>query len=61
MTTKKNEEEKKKVENEFKKLCVNDGKCEFLDIENNKIGQNQLQELLIRVSLHRAAEINYGK
>lgn len=55
------ENTKKKLEGEFKKLSVNGGKCAFLEIHNEAKGQEQLKEFFKYLIVYRATEINLGK
>ncbi len=54
------EQHKKKLETEFKKLCVNDGKSAFLDIHDEAKGQDQLKEFFKYLIVYRVTEINKG-
>ena len=57
----KNKEKTKKfLETEFKKLTVNSGSCQFLDIHDEMKGQEQLKNLFLYYILFRATEINLG-
>jgi hypothetical protein len=49
------------LETEFKKLSVNGGSCSFLDIHDEKKGQEQLKNLFLYYILYRATEINLGE
>ena len=49
------------METEFKKLSVNGGECSFLDIHDEKKGQEQLKNLFLYYILYRATEINLGE
>ncbi len=51
---------KKTLESEFKKLSVNGGSCQFLDIHDEQKGQEQLKNLFLYYILYRATEINLG-
>ena len=52
---------KKRLESEFKKLSVNEGKCAFLDIHDEAKGQEQLKEFFKYLIVYRATEINLGQ
>jgi hypothetical protein len=54
------EKEKALLKVEFSKLAVNDGKCAFLDIHNEKAGQKQLKDFFKYLIVYRATEINKG-
>jgi hypothetical protein len=60
ITDENKEEAKEKLETEFKKLSVNGGECQFLDIHDEKKGQEQLKNLFLYYILYRATEINLG-
>ncbi len=49
------------METEFKKLTVCKGECNFLDIHDEKKGQEQLKNLFLYYILYRATEINKGE
>ena len=57
----KEEEEKALLKAEFTKLAVNDGKCAFLDIHDELVGQKQLKDFFKYLIVYRATEINLGK
>jgi hypothetical protein len=49
------------LETEFKKLCVNGGKCHFLDIHDENNGQENLKNLFEYYITYRATLINRGE
>jgi hypothetical protein len=55
------EKTKKQLYTEFKKLSVCKGETQFLDIHDEKKGQEQLKNLLSYYILFRATEINLGE
>ena len=57
------EKEKKKaaLKTAFMKLAINEGKCAFIDIHNQAVGEQQLNDYLKYIIVQRALEINLGK
>lgn len=49
------------LKTEFSKLTVNEGKCAFLDIHDEKTGQRQLKDFFKYLIVYRATEINLDK
>ena len=45
---------------DFEKLAINGGKSAFLDIKDEKKGQQQLKEFFKYLMIYRATEINLG-
>lgn len=61
LEAKEKEKEKKRLKAGFEQLSVNGGKCQFLDIHNEKEGQEDLKNLFMYYILYRTTEINLGK
>ena len=55
------QKEKANLKNEFSKLAVNDGKCAFLDIHDEAVGQKQLKDFFKYLIVYRVTEINISK
>ena len=55
------QKEKANLKNEYSKLAVNDGKCAFLDIHDEAVGQKQLKDFFKYLIVYRVTEINISK
>jgi hypothetical protein len=55
------EKEKAYLKDAFMKLAINEGKCAFIDIHNEAVGEQQLNDYLKYIIVQRALEINLGK
>ena len=55
------EKEKASLKTAFMKLAINEGKCAFIDINNQGVGEQQLNDYLKYIIVQRALEINLGK